>query len=114
MSWTRREPAATEPSTARKAFVSATTILVASNGVTEPLRRITRYPGSAVCAVSAVEGTGRVRVPLDGSSAVAGIIIPDAVGDGGRSGRMPECRNRADSEQARHRDRSEERRVGKE
>jgi len=40
-SCTRREAAARPPSTARNAFVSATVILVASNGVTEPLRRIT-------------------------------------------------------------------------
>ncbi|CAL1241009.1 protein of unknown function [Candidatus Methylocalor cossyra] len=47
VSWMRRLAAAVLPSTARKAFVMATLILVGSKAVTLPLRRMTRIsPGA--------------------------------------------------------------------
>ena len=52
-SWTRLEAAALPPSTARKALVMATMILLASKWVTLPLRRITWTRPGAWAATSA-------------------------------------------------------------
>lgn len=46
-SWTRREPVAAWPSTARNAFVTATVILTGSKAEDEPFRRMTRKTGVA-------------------------------------------------------------------
>jgi len=56
-SWMRPLAAAEEPSTARKALVMATLILLASNPLTLPFRRMTRIsPGALARSSTSTEG----------------------------------------------------------
>ena len=57
----RLEPAAVSPSTAKKALVMATAILLASKGVTVPLRRMTLMSPGAVFAISKMGVWSNVR-----------------------------------------------------